>query len=1071
MTNAYVELHSASAFSFLQGASQPEKLVERAVEIEMPAVALLDHNGVYGSARFHAAAKRNNIRAHVGAEIAVASLGSRVTPPVWLPHQHIAEPARLPLLCESREGYQNLCQLITRFKLRERSKGDGSAKLEEIQDYSRGLVCLTGGDEGPLAAALARGGEEAGCNLVERLVRVFGPQNVYVELQRHHEREEEWRNQAAIRIAHSLKLPLLATNGVRYAHAYDREILDLFTSIRNHTELDLAGRLLSENSQRHLRSASEMTALFGDVQCAIKNTVELSGRLQFELGDLGYEFPRYPVPDGETMDSFLKKRVDEGVVRRYGSKSNAGLLERAKMQVEHELALIARLGFAGYFLIVWDIVCFCKRNKILIQGRGSAANSAVCYALEITAVDPVGMELLFERFLSESRGEWPDIDLDLPSEEKREQAIQHVYQRYGELGAAMCANVITYRGKSSAREVGKTLGFDRESLQRLSGLVSHFEWRGPTDTMAHSFRNAGFDIKHPRIAKYLELCMRIQDLPRHLGQHSGGMIICQGQLDHVVPLERASMPGRTVVQWDKEDCADLGIIKVDLLGLGMMAVLKDSVELIPEHYGDPVDLANLPEDTDVYRTLQRADTVGMFQVESRAQMASLPRNRPEKFYDVVVQVAIIRPGPIVGKMMHPYMRRRQNKEEISYPHPSLEGTLKRTLGVPLFQEQLLRMAMTVANFTGAEAEELRRAVGMRRSWERMKNLEGKLRAGMTTNGIDMATQENIIQNISSFALYGFPESHAASFALIAYASAYLKVKYLAAFTCAILNNQPMGFYSPAVLIEDARRHGLRVKPIDIQVSEWACSLEREPDYSLSLRLGLGYAKGLRCHAANAIVRERGAGRFSSVEDVALRVPILNRKELALLARVGAMNSIDGVQHRRDALWQIERAGKLEGPLLRQQSEWLREENRTLPLREMTPEERLVADYAGTSVTTGPHPMFFRRQELNKQGYLTAIELRKRRNGEYVKTAGLAIVKQRPGTAKGFVFMSVSDETDIFNVIVTKEFFERNRNVISNAKFISVEGPLQNEDGTIHVKASRVMPLPTRGLEVTSHDFH
>jgi error-prone DNA polymerase len=1071
MTNSYVELHSASAFSFLQGASQPEKLVERAVEIGMPSVALLDHNGVYGSARFHTAAKRNKVRAHIGAEIGVPGLGTRLTPPVWLPHQHIAEPARLPLLCESREGYQNLCQLITRFKLRERTKGDGSAKLEEIEDYSRGLVCLTGGDEGPLAAALARGGEEAGRDLVARLIRVFGLLNVYVELQRHHEREEAWRNQAAIRIARSLKLPLLATNGVRYAHAYDREILDLFTSIRNHTQLDKAGRLLSENSQRHLRSASEMGTLFSDVRCAVTNTVELSDRLQFQLSDLGYEFPRYLVPNGETMDSFLRKRVEEGVTKRYGSKSNAGLLERARKQVEHELSLIAKLGFAGYFLIVWDVVCFCKRNNILIQGRGSAANSAVCYALEITAVDPIGMELLFERFLSESRGEWPDIDLDLPSEEKREQAIQHVYERYGELGAAMCANVITYRGKSSAREVGKTLGFDRDSLERLSNLVSHFEWRGPTDTMAHSFRNAGFDIKHPRIAEYLELCMRVQDLPRHLGQHSGGMIICQGQLDRVVPLERASMPGRTVVQWDKEDCADLGIIKVDLLGLGMMAVLKDCVELIPEHYGDPVDLANLPEDTDVYRTLQRADTVGMFQVESRAQMASLPRNKPEKFYDVVVQVAIIRPGPIVGKMMHPYMRRRQKKEEVTYPHPSLEGTLKRTLGVPLFQEQLLRMAMTVANFTGAEAEELRRAVGMRRSWERMKNLEGKLRAGMTANGIDAPTQENIVQNISSFALYGFPESHAASFALIAYASAYLKVRYLAAFTCAILNNQPMGFYSPAVLIEDARRHGLRVRPIDIQVSEWACTLEREADYSLSLRLGLGYAKGLRRHAADAIVDERKTRRFASVEDVTLRVPVLNRKELALLARIGAMNGVDGVQHRRDALWQVERAGKLEGPLLRQQSKWLREDSRSLPLLEMTPEERLVADYAGTSVTTGPHPMHFRRQELDRQRYLTAFELRKRKDGEFVKTAGLAIVKQRPGTAKGTVFMSVSDETDIFNVIVTQEFFERNRAVILNAKFISVEGPIQNEDGTIHVSASRIRALPTRGLEVTSHDFH
>src|SRR5580700_2106878 len=599
-----------------------------------------------------------------------------------------------------------------------------------------------------------------------------------------------------------------------------------------------------------------MTALFRDVPGAVENTVSLSSRLGFQLSDLGYEFPRYPVPGGETMDSFLRKRAMEGVERRYGPKNDGGLLERAKNQVERELRLIGKLGFSGYFLIVWDIIRFCKRNNILIQGRGSAANSAVCYALEITAIDPVGMELLFERFLSESRGEWPDIDLDLPSEAQREQAIQYVYQRYGELGAAMTANVISYRGKSAARETGKALGFDEESLGRLANLMSHWEWRGENDTMAHSFRNAGFDIRHPRIAKYLELCMRIQDLPRHLGQHSGGMVICQGQLNHVVPLERASMPGRTVVQWDKEDCADLGIIKVDLLGLGMMAVLKDCLELIPEHYSEPADLAQLPEDDEVYRALQRADTVGMFQVESRAQMASLPRNHPERFYDLVVQVAIIRPGPIVGQMMHPYMRRRQGREAVTYPHPSLEPVLKRTLGVPLFQEQLLRIAMVVANFSGAEAEELRRAVGMRRSWERMKNLEVKLRAGMTANGLDEATQNTIVQNISSFALYGFPESHAASFALLAYASAYFKVKYLAAFTCALLNNQPMGFYSPAVLVDDAKRHGLRVKPIDVQVSEWACTIEHEADESLSLRLGLGYAKGLRQRAAEAVITSR-----------------------------------------------------------------------------------------------------------------------------------------------------------------------------------------------------------------------
>ena len=1072
MTEHYVELHASSAFSFLNGASLPEQLAERAAELKMPAIALLDRNGVYGSARFHTSAKRNNIRAHVGAEIAVSSFGSRLTPPAWVPYQHTPEPPRLPVLCESREGYQNLCQLITQFKMRETTKKDGAATFHDLEQYAAGLVCLTGGDEGPLAAALMRGGEEAGRDTVERLTRIFGHGNVYVELQRHREREEEWRNQAALRIARSLRLPVIATNGVRYATAYDREILDLFTAIRHHVELDQAGRLLALNSQHHLRPAREMAALFRDVPGAVETTLDLSSRLAFELSDLGYEFPHYPVPDGETMDSFLQKRVAEGVQRRYGPNSDRDLLERAKKQVKHELALIAKLGFAGYFLIVWDIIEYCKRNGILIQGRGSAANSAVCYALEITAIDPVGMELLFERFLSESRGEWPDIDLDLPSEEKREQAIQYVYQRYGELGAAMTANVTTYRQKSAAREVGKVLGFDEETLGRLSSLAGQWEWRGKTDTMAHSFQHAGFDIRHPRIAKYLELSMRIQDLPRNLSQHSGGMVICRGRLNRVVPLERASMPGRTVVQWDKEDCADLGIIKVDLLGLGMMAVIKDCLELIPRHYGDKIDLAHLPEDDEVYRTLQQADTVGMFQVESRAQMASLPRNHPEKFYDLVVQVAIIRPGPIVGQMMHPYMRRRQKREKVTYPHPSLEPVLRRTLGVPLFQEQLLRMAMTVANFSGAEADELRRAVGMRRSWERMKNLEGKLRAGMTANGIDTATQDNIVQNISSFALYGFPESHAASFALIAYASAYFKVKYLAAFTCAILNNQPMGFYSAAVLVKDAQRHGLRVKPIDVQTSDWPCSVEHESDGSLSLRMGLGYAKRLRKQAAEALVESRAQdGPFLSAEDLALRVSSLEKKELTLLARIGALNKIDGVTHRRDALWQVERAGKLEGPLFRQRSEWLRDNSETRPLRQMNVEERLVADYAGTGLTTDKHPMYHRRAELRRQGVRTAEELRHCPDGEFVRAAGCVIARQRPGTAKGFIFISMEDETGIANIIITPDLYDQDRLVVTRSKFLMIEGILQNQDGVVHVKAVRLKELSDHALQLRSHDFH
>ncbi len=1068
----YIELHASSAFSFLDGASQPEAFIERAAELEMPAIALADRNGLYGVARLHTAAKRNGVKAHIGAEIAVSSFGSRLTPPAWLPHQCPDEPPRILLLCVSQTGYQNLSQLITRFKMRETTKAEGAATLDDLAEFSSGLICLTGGEEGPLAAALAQHGAAETRKRIDRLACIYGRGSVYIELQRHHEREEECRNQALIGLASSFNLPLIATNGVRYAAEKDRELLDVFTCIRHHTALDRAGRLLSRNNGRSLRTAQHMAALFCDLPEAIANTRIVSDRLEFTLDNLGYEFPHYPVPEGETMDSFLAKRVEEGVIKRYGSAEKRSLLEKARAQVKRELALITQLGFAGYFLIVWDIIRFCQSRGFLVQGRGSAANSAVCYALEITAVDPVGMELLFERFLSENRGEWPDIDLDLPSGDQREQAIQYVYERYGALGAAMTANVITYRGRSAAREVGKALGFDEEQLARLSSLVGHWEWRGAHDTMANYFRQAGFDARHPRIAHYLDLCLRLQDLPRHLGQHSGGMVICAGLLNRVVPIERASMPGRTVIQWDKEDCADMGLIKVDLLGLGMMAALKDSIMLIPRHYGKQIDLATLPEDPLVYETLRKADTVGMFQVESRAQMASIPHNAPTRFYDLVVQVAIIRPGPIVGKMMHPYMRRRQGREEVTYAHPSLEPVLRRTLGVPLFQEQLLRMAMVVANFSGAEAEELRRAVGMRRSMQRMKDLEGRLRAGMTTNGIAPEAQDTIVQSISSFAMYGFPESHAASFALIAYASAFLKVHYLAAFTCALLNNQPMGFYTPAVLVKDAQRHGLRVRPIDVQRSDWLCTLEEEADGALALRIGLNYARGLRQSSAEALVGTRNRdGLFASVDDVALRAPQLNRKELVTLASIGALNPLARVEHRRDALWQVEEAGRPVGPLLRSAVRVPGEVAAPMPLRIMTTDERLAADYAGTGLTTGPHPMAYHRAALRAQGILAAEELGARRNNQFVRVAGCVIARQRPGTAKGFVFLSLEDETGIANIIVTPDIFERDRVVVTRSRFLLIAGPLQNQDGVIHVKAKRIEPLGITAAPVRSHDFH
>jgi len=1078
MTEAesYVELHAASAFSFLEGASQPEDLMRTALEHEMPSMALMDRNGFYGSARAHSTAKENGIRAHVGAEISVADLGLRLTPPRALPHQHQPEPVRLPLLCTSRVGYQNLCQMITRFKMRESDKCEGAAVLDDVREFREGLICLTGGDEGPLAAALESGGERAGRACVAQLIEVFGRQNVYVELQRHGLRAEEARNQAAIRIAESLQIPLLATNGVRYATQAEREVLDVFTSIKNHVPLDEAGRLLQVNSQRHLRSPRTMRRIFRDLPEALDNTLLVSQRLEFELDDLGYEFPRYDTPTGEPMHSFLRKRVAEGIRSRYVPKNDPALFARAQKQAEHELALIEKLSFAGYFLIVWDIVRYCKTNDILIQGRGSAANSVVCYALEITAIDPVGMDLLFERFLNENRKEWPDVDLDLPSGDKREQAIQYVYQRYGQLGAAMTANVISYRGKSAAREVGKALGFDAETLARLTNLIGHWEWRKKDETIGDNFRHAGFDLQHWRIAKYVELCERLQDLPRHLGQHSGGMVICQGMLNKVVPLERASMPGRSVVQWDKEDCADLGLVKIDLLGLGMMAVLKDCLTLIPEHYNEPVDLAQLPQDDpEVYDVLCRADTVGMFQVESRAQMASIPRNAPRKFYDLVVQVAIIRPGPIVGKMMHPYMRRRQKKEAVTYPLPELEPVLARTLGVPLFQEQLLRIAMVVGRFTGAEAEELRKAVGMRRSWKRMEELMVKLRDGMAANKIAPETQEVIVQSIQSFALYGFPESHAASFALIAYASAYFKVKYLAAFTAAILNNQPMGFYSSAVLVKDAQRHGLKVRYIDVQRSHEVCTVEHEDDGKLSLQLGLNYVRGMKAATAQQLVgvRKRG-GPFLTADDLALRVPALTRSDLAQLARIGALNSLSGVVHRRDAIWQVEQSSRAVGPLLRSKDTNVLTTptlSASSPLKRMDTGERLVSDYSGTGLTTGPHPMAYRRAELRRAGIFSAQELQKMRDGEYVTAAGAVIARQRPGTALGFIFLSMEDETGIANVVIHPDLYEQQRVLVTRGKFLKVYGRLQNQDTVVHVKAEHLELLVIEVLDLRSHDFH
>ncbi|HQU34880.1 MAG TPA: error-prone DNA polymerase, partial [Thermoanaerobaculaceae bacterium] len=744
-------------------------------------------------------------------------------------------------------------------------------------------------------------------------------------------------------------------------------------------------------------------------------------------------------------------------------------------------------------------------------GRGSAANSAVCYALAITAVDPVAMELLFERFLSEERGEWPDIDIDLPSGDLREEVIQHVYRTYGARGAAMTANVISYKRRSAIREVGKVLGFSAEHLGRLASLSGSWEFASHVrEELPEHLAIAGLAPEERRSRLLVELVARIMHLPRHLGQHSGGMVLAAGRLDDVVPLEPAAMPGRVVIQWDKDDCADLGIIKVDLLGLGMLQVLQDAVPLVRAHEGVEVDYAHLPpDDPKVYDMLAKADTVGVFQIESRAQMATLPRMRPSRFYDLVVEVAIIRPGPIVGKMVHPYLNRRQGREPVVYPHPDLEPVLKRTLGVPLFQEQLMKVAMVAAGFSGGQAEELRRAMGAKRSVERMAKLETQLRDGMAARRITGKAADDIVQGITSFALYGFPESHAASFALIAYASAYLKAHHPEAFLCALLNAWPMGFYHPATLIQDARRHDVRVLPIDVNRSGVSCWIERgerpwvvgrgswvvvggnEPPggragrstihdppstvserathdsrpttHGLAVRLGLRFVKGLRAEAAGRLEAEAARAPFASVREAAARCALRN-DELAALAEVGAFASLGAT--RRSALWQVSALDGRRPPL----AQAMQPDPGASPLPEMTLPERYVADYTGAGMTVGRHPLAMRRGELTARGVLCAAELARARDGALVRVGGAVIVRQRPYTAGGMCFMTLEDETGFANIAVTPAAFELQRAVITSSALLVVEGRAQARDGVVTVLAGRCTPLFAQAPVPPSRDF-
>ncbi|GDY23569.1 error-prone DNA polymerase [Verrucomicrobiota bacterium] len=879
-TPAYIELHARSAFSFLRGAALPEQLAAAAANLGLPALAVCDRMGVYGAPRLFSAAREAGVRPIIGSELI------------------LEDGSVLPVLVESRAGYRHLCQMLTRAHLRA-PKGEGTVRWEELAEFAGGLVALTGDDEGPLRRALTgtptavRAPVPAPAEILQRLVAAFGPQNVFVEIQRHLLRDEHTVNRQLLDLARAHRLPLLATNGPLHTDTLGRQVLDVFTCLRHHTHLDAAGTLLAVNSERHLKTAPQMAALFADQPDALANTVRLAERLQFTLADLGYEFPRFPVGPGETMPGVLRAQTYAGARLRYPK----GVPEKVRLLLEKELALISKLAFDGYFLIVADLVRFCRDNDILAQGRGSAANSAVCFCLGITAVDPVKFNVLFERFLSEGRKGWPDIDIDLPSGERRERVIQEVYRRYGQHGAAMTATVITYRGRSAARELGKVLNLPADVLDRFTHLFPHGDFPHTLELLAQ-MEQAGLPRTHPRASSFASLYQQMSRLPRHLGQHTGGMIICQGELSSLMPLENAAMPGRVVAQWDKDDCEDLGIIKVDLLGLGMMSAIQDTLRLAAER-NRPVDLAQLPEqDPETFALLQRAETIGVFQVESRAQMATLPRMKPKIFYDIVIEVALIRPGPIQGDLAHPYLRRRTGEEAVAYYDERLVPVLERTLGVPLFQEQMLQIAMVIANFTGDEAEELRRALSFHRSEEKMARVTARLRAAMDRNGVQAEVADKIVKAVGGFALYGFPESHAISFALLAYASAWLKVHRAAEFFCALLNNQPMGFYAPDTLLKDARRRGLRVRPVCVAESDWDCRIEADG----ALRLGLRQVEGLRRDHGEALLAARAQRRFASLDDLKARTRF-TKPELRTLAEIGALNCL--AAHRRAALWEAE----------------------------------------------------------------------------------------------------------------------------------------------------------------------
>ncbi len=1106
----YAELHAKSNFSFLEGASHPEELVERAVELHYAALAVTDRNSLAGVVRAHVAAKEHGLKLIIGAEITPED-----APPVVL-------------WPTDRAAYGRLARLITRGR-RRAEKGECRLTLEDVAAHSDGLIAGVLSSQSmqldlepiqkPIVAfrsakAAPAFAERKATDLrqswfSDKLLTAYReifPGRCCLLAELHHRGNDQERLDLLADLAHRADVPLVAAGDVHFHMAQRQPLSDVLTAVRHGCTVAAAGELLFPNAQRYLRSPEEMAALFTRYPEALQRTLEIARQTTFSLDELRYEYPEELAPAGQTPMEYLTRLAWEGAHDRYPE----GVPDKVRGLVEHELQLIGELHYEAYFLTVWDLVVFARGRGILCQGRGSAANSAVCFCLGVTSVDPERMDLLFERFVSRERNEAPDIDLDF-EHERREEVLQYLYQKYGRERAGMTAEVITYRPRSAIRDVGGALGMAAREIDRLAKRMEHFRTK---PDMPLCCREAGMDVHSMDVRQLIELVGQLVGFPRHLSQHTGGMVMTRGPLCELVPIENAAMPQRTVIQWNKDDLDELGILKVDCLALGMLTAIRKCFALVKEHYaaekvsgticaqhpsghsgkwfptpfqqpplGD-LTLANIPEgDEGVYEMIRRADTMGVFQIESRAQMSMLPRLRPQCFYDLVIEVAIVRPGPIQGNMVHPYLRRRNGEEPIEFPNEAVRRVLEKTLGVPLFQEQAMRLAVEAAGFTPGEADQLRRAMG---AWRRpgvIDQFHRKLTAGMLARGFTPEWAEAVFHQIRGFGEYGFPESHAASFALLVYVSAWLKHHYMAAFTAALLNSQPLGFYAPAQLVRNAREHGVQVLPVDLNFSQWDCTLEGSDSvlstqYSvLSLRLGFRMLWGLPRAHAEQIVQCRGERAYRSVDEFGRRTG-LSRAAIMRLAKAGVFGSLKG--NRRHSLWDALAQDPTPMPLfdvaesttetIPPQAEEQNDADNFLPA--MSAAEEVLADYRTKGLSLLAHPLQFLRGELEKLRVIPASGLKTWPNGKWVRVAGLVLVRQRPSTAKGITFVTLEDETATANLIIRPGVWQRFRTAALGATILIAAGPLQRQGENIHVLVAKLEDFSVHldGMQSQSRDF-